>query len=159
MLLLQLAVPQLRTGAALRNLNLELASAGYDLNKWRCALGVPELRSDNLNCNENGAVRNLTLELAPASYHKWRCASLRSDGYLLACAPTRVVQYAPATCAQVPQLVLRGSSHTLPFAPFDPLLWHVHTGTATAARSAGQGRTTSRSWIAMAALGGTWPAS
>jgi len=39
-LLLQLAVPQLRTGAALRNLNLELESAGYDLKKWRCAVSL-----------------------------------------------------------------------------------------------------------------------
>ena len=35
-ILLQLAVPQLRTGNALRNLNIELGRADYDLDEWRC---------------------------------------------------------------------------------------------------------------------------
>lgn len=34
-LLLQLAVPELRAGTALRNLNIELEAAGFDLKKWR----------------------------------------------------------------------------------------------------------------------------
>jgi hypothetical protein len=35
MLLLQLAIPQLRSGSAIRNLNLELEAVKFDLKKWR----------------------------------------------------------------------------------------------------------------------------
>ena len=37
-LLLQLAVPELRSAGAVRNLNIELGNAGYDLDAWRCSL-------------------------------------------------------------------------------------------------------------------------
>lgn len=33
--LLQMAVPSLRSPAALKNFNLEIKSVGYDLNRWR----------------------------------------------------------------------------------------------------------------------------
>ena len=35
MLLLQLSIPQLRSGSAIRNLNLELEAVAFDLKKWR----------------------------------------------------------------------------------------------------------------------------
>lgn len=38
MLLLQLAVPQLRSGSAIRNLNLELEAVAFDLKTWRYAM-------------------------------------------------------------------------------------------------------------------------
>ena len=40
MLLLQLSIPQLRSGSAIRNLNLELEAVAYDLKKWRCVTGT-----------------------------------------------------------------------------------------------------------------------
>ncbi len=37
MLLMQLAVPELRYGPAQRNFNSDLAASNFDLNDWRCA--------------------------------------------------------------------------------------------------------------------------
>ena len=41
--LLQIAIPTLRSSAALKNFNLEIRTCGYDLNKWRAST---RMRSD-----------------------------------------------------------------------------------------------------------------
>ena len=40
MLLMQLAVPELRYGPVQRSFNSDLAACNFDLNDWRCALSV-----------------------------------------------------------------------------------------------------------------------
>jgi len=78
--LLQIAIPTLRSSAALKNFNLEIRTCGYDLNKWRAST---RMRSDfQILDSDSGRGWDLATKLISK-----RCSQLR--GRLSAAAALR----------------------------------------------------------------------